>query len=78
MEIASFVWSGKVKEIMYVLSMTEKVLALYIFDSTVKSRGHCVGVCLHAKSLQSCLTLCDSLDCSHQPPLSMDSSRQVY
>ena len=60
------------------LSMTEKVLALYIFDSTVKSRGHCVGVCLHAKSLQSCLTLCDSLDCSHQPPLSMDSSRQVY
>ena len=26
---------------------------------------------LHAKSLQSCLTLCDSMDCSHQASLSM-------
>ena len=37
-----------------------------------------MGVCLQAKSLQSCLTLCDSLDCRHQPPLSMESSRQIY
>ena len=32
--------------------------------------------CMHAKSLQSCLTLCDPMDCSPQAPLSMGFSRQ--
>ena len=27
---------------------------------------------------QSCLTLCDPMDCSHQAPLSMEFSRQEY
>ena len=27
---------------------------------------------------QSCPTLCDPMDCSHQAPLSMDFSRQEY
>ena len=27
---------------------------------------------MHAKSLQSCPTLCDPVDCSHQTPLSME------
>ena len=27
---------------------------------------------------QLCLTLCDSMDCSHQAPLSMEFSRQEY
>ena len=31
-----------------------------------------------AKSLQSCPTLCDPMDCSHQAPLSMGFSRQEY
>ena len=31
-----------------------------------------------AKSLQSCLTLCDPMDCSLQAPLSMGFSRQEY
>ena len=32
-------------------------------------------MCKHA---QSCLTLCDPVDCSHQSPLSMGFSRQEY
>ena len=32
---------------------------------------------MHAKSLQSCLILCDPMDCS-QAPLSMGFSRQEY
>ena len=31
---------------------------------------------VHAKSLQSCLTLCDPMDVAHQAPLSMRFSRQ--
>ena len=34
--------------------------------------------CVHAKLLQSCLTLCDPMDCSCQSPLSMRLSRQAY
>ena len=34
--------------------------------------------CLRAKSLQSCLTLCDFMDCSLQAPLSMGFFRQEY
>ena len=33
---------------------------------------------VRAKSLQSCLTLCDPMDCSHQAPLSVGFSRQEY
>ena len=33
---------------------------------------------LHAKSLQSCLTLCDPMDCSPPGSLSMEFSRQEY
>ena len=36
-------------------------------------KGH-----LHAKLLQSCLTLCNPMDCSPQAPLSMGFSRQEY
>ena len=34
--------------------------------------------CMHAKSLQSCLTLCDPMDSSPQAPLSMGFSRQEH
>ena len=34
--------------------------------------------CICTKSLQSCLTLCDPMDCSPQAPLSMGFSRQEY
>ena len=34
--------------------------------------------CVCAKLLQSCLTLCDPMDCSPQAPLSMGLSRQEY
>ena len=32
----------------------------------------------YAKSLQSCSTLCDPMNCSCQAPLSMEFSRQEY
>ena len=35
-----------------------------------------VSMC--AQSLQSCLSLCDTMDCSSQSPLSMGFSRQGY
>ena len=34
--------------------------------------------CIHTKSLQSCLTLCDPMDYSLQAPLSMGFCRQEY
>ena len=37
-----------------------------------------VHACIHAQSLQSCLTLCGPMDCSSQAPLSMKFSRQEY
>ena len=37
---------------------------------------HSVHVCMHAKSLQSCLTLCNTMDyIAHQEILSMGFSR---
>ena len=33
---------------------------------------------MHAKSLQSCLTLCDPMDLVHQAPLSMGFSKQEH
>ena len=35
-------------------------------------------VCVHVKSLQSCLTLCHPMDLARQAPLSMGFSRQEY
>ena len=37
-----------------------------------------VYVCVHAKLLQSCQTLCNPMDCAHQALLSMGFSRQEY
>jgi len=37
-----------------------------------------VRACVPAKSLQSCLTLCDSMDCSHQAPLPVGFSWQEH
>ena len=34
--------------------------------------------CVHAKLLQSCLTLCDPWTVAHQAPLSMEFSRKEY
>ena len=36
------------------------------------------GAAAAAKSLQSCLTLCDPIDGSHQAPPSLGFSRQEY
>ena len=37
------------------------------------------SACMHAKSLQSCLILCDPMDCiAHKAPLSMGFSRQEH
>ena len=33
---------------------------------------------MHAKSLQSCLTLCNPMDLVHQAPLSMGFSKQEH
>ena len=35
-------------------------------------------VCIHAKLLQLCLTLCDPVNCSRQVPLSTGFSRQEH
>ena len=39
---------------------------IYIYIHTRVCVCVCVCVCVHAKSLQSCLTLCNPMDCS--PP----------
>ena len=45
----------------------------------VASQVNTGRACVHcAKSLQSCPTLCDPMDCSPQAPLSMGFSRQEY
>ena len=41
----------------------------------------CIHMCVDAKLLQACPSLCDPMDCSppgHQAPLSMGFSRQEY
>ena len=38
----------------------------------------CVCVCVCVLIAQSCLTLCDPIDCSPKAPLSMEFSRQEY
>ena len=37
-----------------------------------------LGLCMHAKLLQLCLTLCDPMDCRPQTPLSMGFSGQEH
>ena len=37
-----------------------------------------ISACVHAKSLQSCPTLWDPMDCSHQASLSMGLSKQEH
>ena len=37
---------------------------------------HYINIVMHATSLQSCLTLCDPVDCSPPAPLSMGFSKQ--
>ena len=54
-----------------------------IVEHLVPVEDHChysfdIGGNVHAKSLQSCLTLCDSMDLARQAPLSMGVSRQEY
>ena len=41
-----------------------------------RSNGMLIFVLSYAKSLQSCPTLCDPIDGSHQAPLSLGFSRQ--
>ena len=51
------------------------------WDSPGKNTGvgcHFLLQCMHAKSLQSCPTLCDPWTAAHQAPLSMGFSRQEY
>ena len=44
----------------------------------LKDKLHESSVCMHAKSRQSCPTLCDTMDLAHQAPLSKGFSRQEY
>ena len=43
-----------------------------------ESEEACKKMCVQAKLLQSCLTLCGSMDVAHQSPLFMEFSRQEY
>ena len=47
-------------------------------DNILPSEMSQMPVCMCAKSLQSCLTLCDAVDGSPEAPLSMRFSRQEY
>ena len=67
----------------YFLSERNKVkktadnnLILPLFFFLVKE--YCMGVCLLAKLLQLCLSLCDPMNCSLQAPLCMAFFRQEY
>ena len=48
-----------------------------LLNPGIKPRS-CSGAAAAAKSLQSCLTLCDPIDGSHQAPPSLGFSRQEY
>ena len=51
----------------------------WIFIQTLHPVGMLSMMYMHTKSLQSCLTLCDPMDCvAHQAPLSMGFSREEY
>ena len=52
---------------------------LSLFDVYLKLSQHCqLATCVHAKSLQSYLTLCNPMDYSPPGSLSMGFSRQEY
>ena len=44
------------------------IVFFYAYDNLLRA-------CMRAKSLQSCPTLCDPMDCSPQAPLSMGFPR---
>ena len=44
----------------------------------MKTLAHVALTCVHAKPLQSCSTLCNPVDCTCQPSLSMGFFRQEY
>ena len=48
----------------------------YLTAIKPKNQGFSGGAAAAAKSLQSCQTLCDPIDGSHQAPLSLGFSRQ--
>ena len=49
---------------------------MQMFQNEIVVMVACVCVCVSVT--QSCLTLCDPMDCSRQAPLSMEFSRQEY
>ena len=52
---------------------------MYTYIHTYIHTYVCVCVCVHSKMLQSCLTLCDTMDyIASKAPLSMEFSRQEY
>ena len=53
----------------------ETVSANHISEDGLVSR---IFVCVHAKSLQLCPTLCGPMNCSPPAPLSTGFSRQEY
>ena len=58
---------------------SEKVgLKLNIQKTKIMASGPIAATVAAAKSLQSCLTLCDPIDGSHQAPLSLGFSRQEH
>ena len=41
-------------------------------------KNYLFWTCMHAKSLQSCLTFCDPMDLAYRAPMSMGFSKQEY
>ena len=59
-------WTSESSQFVYYWSLAWRILSITL------------PVCAAAKSLQSCPTLCDPIDSSHQAPLSLGFSRQEH
>ena len=76
--------TNKITETYYGNSKHCQTCPFWPYDSPGKSTGvgchflQCVKVKSKSEVAQSCPTLCDLMDCSHQAPPSMGFSRQEY
>jgi len=58
--------------------MTQNIYAVSLYHTLYVCVCVCVCIAAAAKSLQSCPTLCDPIDGSHQAPPSLGFSRQEH
>ena len=65
--------------ILFIQTWVQKLKFYFLVSTCLWNHWlHIQHACMHAQSLQLCLTLCDPMDCSFQAHLSMRFSRQEY